>query len=219
MKSFISQLKQRLQNPLPGAAAQLKMSPSVRDTGKFGRKAREPHDAAVLILLYEKQNESTTVFTLRHDYYGPHGGQVCLPGGKRDNSDSDIIQTALREASEETGIQKEDINVIGRLTQLFIPVSNITVYPVIGYLDYHPQYRPDENEVKALIETPLRVLCDPAVRKSETLRFNNSSVEAPYYDIQGHHIWGATAMILSEFVVILCEIEKTYSREGKNIFR
>ena len=94
-----------------------------------------------LILLYPENSSVHTVFMQRHNYDGVHGGQISFPGGKKEDSDKDLIQTALREAEEETGVDRKKISVLGTLTPLFIPVSNMIVTPVVGWTDIKPDFK------------------------------------------------------------------------------
>jgi 8-oxo-dGTP pyrophosphatase MutT (NUDIX family) len=153
----------------------------------------------VLILLYPHLNSLFTVFIKRPDYPGIHGGQISLPGGKMEVNDSDVAFTALREAGEEIGINRQEVEILGFLTPLFIPVSNMLVSPVIGYTPERPLFQPQPGEVDILIETDIEEFLKPEVvqDKITIIRFTRAFV--PCYNINGHHIWGATAMIISEF--------------------
>jgi len=173
---------------LPGAKGQSLMAPSIRNTSTFKTNKQEK-EAAVLILLYEKNNILKTVFTKRHSYEGPHGGQISLPGGKREPVDKNLIETALRETEEELGIPNSQIIPIHSLTSLHIPVSNINVTPIVAYTKKRIEFIPDIREVNFIIECPLNLLKDEKIRKTEILRINNIEINAPYFDIDSNHIW------------------------------
>ena len=190
--------KEMLQKTLPGEAAQLLMAPTFR--GSVNDQAH-PHRAAVLILLYPSRGETHLVFMKRNEYKGPHSGQVSFPGGAWEESDGTLDQTAIRECREELGIQ-ESIEILGALTPLHIPVSNYLVAPFVGWMEQTPVFHPDRTEVQYVIEVSLRELLDTATRDSETLHQHNRSVEAPYYGVGENKIWGATAMMLSEFLEV-----------------
>lgn len=196
--AFIAELISAVSLDLPGEKAQLKMSPSQRDTNPF-KQPGLPREAAVLLLLFPLNNEPNIVFTKRHNYKGPHGGQISLPGGKKEKEDSSLEFAALRETMEETGIDMESIEIIGKLSPLHIPVSSFTVHPFLGYLHEIPVFQPDPFEVEELITIPLQKLFDDAIKDKETLHINDHIVTAPFYNVSGHHLWGATAMIISEF--------------------
>jgi len=205
---LITQLENRLKLPLPGVEAQFKMAPSLRTPMPFDEMMRkEPVKSSVLILLYPRNGELFTVLIKRNEYNGMHSNQVSLPGGKMDATDHDEAHTALREAEEETGIIAKDVILLGQLTTFYVQPSNFIVYPFVGYIPYTPDFKPDKNEVQFLIEAPVNLLIDKAiVKKTEIKAIRGIVLEAPYYDISGQIVWGATAMMLSEFVTILDQL-------------
>lgn len=200
MRKLIENLTRKLSEPLPGKKAQLLMAPAFRpdvEAGKDGRKA------GVIILLYPHQNKIWSVLTKRQVYEGNHSGQVSFPGGKVEPEDTSLISTALREAEEEIGVNQNMIEILGSLTPLYIPVSGIEVYPVVGYIDYRPDFNPDPHEVDFLIEFPFHLLFEPGIKDTEIYESGNRKGIIPFYNISGNHVWGATAMILSELIEIL----------------
>jgi 8-oxo-dGTP pyrophosphatase MutT (NUDIX family) len=200
MSSLINRLwwKESLKNNLPGESAQMRMAPTFR--GQYPEQ-EDPLHAAVLILLYPVDGEMHVVFMKRNEYDGPHSGQVSFPGGAREAQDLSLEQTAIRETREEIGIE-EDLEILGALTPLHIPVSNFLVFPFLAWLEKTPVFFPDRSEVQYLIEVPLKELLDPAIRESETIYHHGKTIEAPYYRVGKEKIWGATAMMLSEFLVL-----------------
>ncbi|MBN2215617.1 MAG: CoA pyrophosphatase [Bacteroidales bacterium] len=200
MLSKLKKIQIQLSGQLPGPEAQMKMAPVFR--GDFSIQLPR-QKAAVLVLLFSEADRLNTVLIKRTEYKGPHSGQISLPGGKSEPGDPDISATSLRETAEETGINVSEINMIGRLTTLEIHSSNFEVHPFVGYLENKPVFNPDPKEVDYLIETDLSVLMDEKIRKTKTITTGNYAVEVPYYDYKGNHIWGATAMILSEFIEVL----------------
>ena len=144
---------------------------------------------------------------LRPDYGGPHSGQVSFPGGKKEEADKDLTATALREANEELGIPSSHVDILGNLTELFIIASNFVVQPVIGYLDFRPEFKLDPREVVEVIETPVSELLRPEIRKERPFEVGRGiEIIAPYFNINGHHVWGATAMMLNEFLTVYSEL-------------
>ncbi len=140
MNDFAILLKAEILKGLPGTEVQWQMASSDRMLRNFPRvPGKNARIAAVLILLYPYKESVYTVLIQRHDYIGVHGGQISLPGGKKEPSDENIIMTAVREANEETGVDPEQIEIIGTLTPLSIPVSNMIVYPVVGWIKYGVQ--------------------------------------------------------------------------------
>jgi len=189
---------------LPGTDVQWEMASSDRMVQNFPRQKRDNSKiAAVLILIYPVANNLTTVFIQRPVYNGIHSGQISFPGGKSEPADRDIIATALREASEETGINSSDVTILGTLTPLYIPVSDNEVTPVIGWCDNRPDFKIDSGEVVHTIEVPLHALADYSCIKEKPFLVRDTEINVKYFDFQGAVIWGATAMILHEFFTIM----------------
>ncbi len=204
MNKFFIKVKTRLDHSLPGNSAQLRMSPGIRilpDENGIEKTA------AVLILLFPDKNHIKLAFIKRTHYDGPHSGQISFPGGMKEESDKDFVQTALRETEEETGIHVSEKQLLGRLSELRIPVSNFVVYPFVAYLDYYPDFKPDPVEVDHLIQIPLAHLMKNENIETEFRRYQGKSFPVPYYKFGEYKIWGATAMMLSEFLSIIEGLE------------
>ncbi len=198
---LISEIKQNLKHPLPGNAAQLRMAPSHRDGLVRNYDANKViRQSAVLIALFPKNDKIYTLLIKRAAYDGVHSGQVSFPGGKFEESDESLIQTALREAQEEVGIDPSKVEVLGILTPLFIPVSNMEVLPVIGLLKEKPELHLNLEEVEFTIEVPICHLKNPSNHLCKTISIRDYSIEAPYIKVDCEDVWGATAMIISEFI-------------------
>jgi 8-oxo-dGTP pyrophosphatase MutT (NUDIX family) len=197
---WIATLKKELKKPLPGTNAQMLMAPSLRRPANVPLPMR---DSGVLLLFYPVNDRLFTVFMKRTEYGGPHSGQISFPGGKSEEEDRSLVETALRESREEIGISPDAIEVLGTLSPLHIPISNFRILPVIGFMPEKPVFTTDSHEVDYLIETALEVLLKPEIVKTKTMMFGDLSFEVPYYDIDGNHIWGATAMMLSEFLEVV----------------
>lgn len=202
--SFKVLLKKEIEKGLPGTEVQWALASSDRMVKDFPRIPRaDSAIAAVLILLYPHKDNLHTVFIQRPEYNGVHGGQISFPGGKREPGDSDLISTALREAAEETGIERETVEIIGILTPLFIPVSNISVTPVVGWTETRPHFIPDKNEVVFIIEADLGSFVDYSIIRTRPFEIRGEKINIKYFDYNGHVIWGATAMILHELLTII----------------
>lgn len=204
IENFIKELEIKLQSKLPGFEAQSLMAPKLRyNLSESEIEQTHARASAVLIPLYKKDHKWFTVFIQRHDYKGVHSGQISFPGGKKDEGDIDLTETALREAEEEVNINRHKVKVLGQLSQLYIPPSNFLVTPIIGYLEEIPVLKKQPYEVKEILEIPLDLLFDPSSIKNKIIYLaNGNHSETPYYDAYGKVIWGATAMILSEFIKI-----------------
>ncbi|MCC5928677.1 MAG: CoA pyrophosphatase [Cyclobacteriaceae bacterium] len=189
------------------------MSPETRRHVPDPNELRPARHGAVLLLLYEKNGEIYFPLIQRPEYDGVHGGQVSLPGGKVEDGDVSLDFTALRETEEEIGVPAADVEILGKLSDLYIWVSHFHVHPFVGKIDYVPNFIPDPHEVAQLIETPLLQLTDSSSRTQFLFKRGEFSLEAPCFDLQNKPVWGATAMILSE----LCEV--IYNTELNNILK
>jgi 8-oxo-dGTP pyrophosphatase MutT (NUDIX family) len=206
--TFINNLKKRLMHPLPGPEAHWLMAASHRGKKTFDFNFNSaPVLSSVLIMLFRQSNDFYFPLIQRPEYGGVHSGQIGLPGGKKEDHDKDRIATALRETDEEIGIGAERIKILGNLSELYVQASNINVLPVVGYLNEIPGYHPDPAEVSDVIECKVSLLLrEETKREKEIIIRNNIRVWAPYFAIENRMVWGATAMILSEFITILKEI-------------
>ncbi|GAF03066.1 NUDIX hydrolase [Saccharicrinis fermentans] len=205
--NFIHQLAERLKEALPGAYAQNKMSPNIRFTGHMTPNTHPTRESSVLILFYLKNNELYIPFIQRPKYNGPHSGQISLPGGKFEPQDKDLLDTALRETWEEIGVGPENLQIIGRLTPTYIPNSNFNVTPYIAYLPQQPIFTPDSYEVDDIIEARVTQLIAPETIDLLIKTVQGIQIRAPYFNIDNHQIWGATAMIISELKELICKLD------------
>lgn len=201
---FLRQIRHDLAGPLPGKLAQYRMAPQMRLAGEESYDTPQPdaRRGGVLALFYPQGDRLLLPLILRPTYTGVHSGQVGFPGGGFDPLDTDLTATALREAYEEVGVHPSEVTVLGQLTPLYVFASNYLVLPTVAWVDYRPEFRPDPYEVAQLIEAPLLALLDESNRRSEIWELRGRSGEVPFYAIQGHTIWGATAMMLSELLAL-----------------
>ncbi len=160
-------------------------------------------------MFYRDEDKIKLPLILRPVYAGVHSGQIGLPGGRKEKADADFYETALREAKEEIGIDPADVTVIGHLSDLFVFASNHMVHPVVGYISQKPVFLTDPREVDQLIEVPLSTLLDKSIRGITNIVVSGSmEISAPYFGVDGHTVWGATAMMLSELLSIINELEE-----------
>lgn len=206
-QDLINKLKQKLKENLPGQAVQYEMAPVNRYM--LDQEFLEAHHklSAVLLLLCFENDRVFIPLTQRYSYAGAHSGQISLPGGKYDQEDGSLENTALRECFEEIGL-KENIELTGGLSKLYIPVSNFMVQPFVGiYLEESPIMLPHEREVKQILKLYIDdLLDDTLIRKGTVLISDERKIKAPYFEIEGLQVWGATAMILNEFKAVLKSI-------------
>lgn len=204
MNKFPDLLRAEIQRGLPGTDVQWIMASSDRMIRNFPRSpGPDAIPASVLILLYPHNSSIYTVFMQRPEYNGVHGGQISFPGGKQEPADTDSIQTALREAQEETGVDTGKIEVLGCLTPLFIPVSNTIVTPVAGWMKEKPLFSHRKEEVVFLIDADIRKFYDLSMIKVKPVKIGDESINVKYFDYEGNMIWGATSMIFHELLVII----------------
>lgn len=206
LTKILHKIKQIRHHKLPGFDAQLKMSTPMRKKfDEIDLKKYNARESAVVILLYEKENETHIVFTQRHIYRGVHSGQISFPGGKRDDGDRSLRITALRELEEELGISLCEENILLPLSWLYVPPSNFVVYPFVAFTKEIPKFIKQESEVKEIIEVKLSDLLNENNQKQFLYKDKKLEIsyEMPCYDINNCVIWGATAMILSEFLKVI----------------
>ena len=192
---------------LPGEQVHLKMAPIERllELKKKAREQSNAKKAAVMCLFYpDKDGATYFALILRKTYKGVHSAQIGFPGGKTEPEDANDVETALRETEEEVGVSRSHISVIKKLTEIYIPPSNFFVQPFMGYTATTPHFVPQEEEVEAVIEVPLVEFMNEAIKGSQTLNTSYAkAIEVPAFHLQGHVVWGATAMMLNEVREIL----------------
>ena len=205
MQDLGNRLRHRLGLPLPGTGAQFRMASSFRPGPRyFGHQRSDARQSAVLIAIYPFGDVPATVLIRRTTYLGAHSGQVSFPGGRMEPDDHDLSATALREAQEELGIDPTNVEMIGRLTELYIPASNFMMHPFVGLISGRPAFTPDVREVSEVLEVPLaHFMRTDAVSETEIPLRNGYRLRAPYFDVSGHVVWGATAMVLSELSEVM----------------
>lgn len=162
---------------------------------------------AVLALFYPIQSNIHLTLIQRPTYDGVHSGQVAFPGGAKEEFDATLLETALRETEEEVGVPRHVIEVLGQLTELYIPPSNFLITPVVGYTPQQPEFKLDLNEVVEVIEPSLEEILDRTIIGVKKIKVRSDiSIDAPHFNIQGRTVWGATAMMISELNEVLRRI-------------
>lgn len=203
LKEIYSILKGLKKEDLKGEAAHIDAYPPFRlalykDTRPTDRTKR----SAVLILFYEIEGNTYFCLIKRPKYDGPHSSQVAFPGGKFENGDHNLTQTALREAEEEVGVDTSTIVVLNELSTLYIPVSDFTVKPILAATHTPPHFRPSVSEVEYIIQVNVDMLLSTNLETVEVAT-PKGSIMAPSFLLENEKIWGATAMILNELKGLL----------------
>ncbi len=213
----IARVKQAL--ALPGfdsMSARRQMSPLGRPIRREPNQPGQARVGGVLILLFCREGEMYLVLTRRREDLNAHAGQISFPGGRQDDGES-LANTAVREAHEEIGVPPDAITLIGRIEPLYIPPSDFEVHPFVGW--YHngerPSFIPSESEVAEVLEVSLRHLLDPATRVVERWNLRGAELDVPFYDVYGHKVWGATAIMLSDFLARLRAVRKLAPAAGR----
>ncbi len=197
-------LKEALQKPLPGAAAQQQMSSVPRLETGWVKPPENARVSAVLLALSYKDGKISLPFIRRAIDHKVHSGQIAFPGGRKDDTDANLTETALRETWEEIGIKVSQSYVLGHLTPLYIPPSNSLVTPVVAWLPNSPNaYMPNECEVDSVLEFALHEFQHPDnLKEREVKVMGNIKIKTPAFVLRETVIWGATAMVMSEFLSV-----------------
>lgn len=182
-------------------SAQLSMLPLGRPVERPKEREGRARVGAVLLLLYCKDGQLHLVLTKRRDDLKAHGGQISFAGGRQE-ADETLQQTAVRETHEEIGVHPDEVEILGPLSQVYIPPSDFEVQPFVGWVKNGrpPSFIPSDDEVSEIIEISIDDLLDDGRRKTERRRFRGKLYDVPYFDIHGHQVWGATAVILNELL-------------------
>ena len=198
----VRRLESAFARELPGAAAQNAMAPVPRRAWPVGLNPARIRDAAGLVLVFPIDNHAHIVLTVRADTLGRHSGQVALPGGVVDPGET-FEQAALREAHEEIALDVSGVRVLGALTSLEIPVSGFRLHPIVAAADARPSLAPADGEVARILEVPLDELLAPGCVQTTQRERDGRLLTIPAFHIEADEIWGATAMVLAEFLALL----------------
>jgi 8-oxo-dGTP pyrophosphatase MutT (NUDIX family) len=160
-------------------------------------------DAAGLVLVFpDVDDRAHLVLTVRADTLGRHGGQVSLPGGVIERGET-YTHAALREAHEEIALDTALVRVAGALTPIDIPVSGFRLHPIVGLMNSRPTLRPADGEVARILDITLEEIMAPGCVADTTRERDGRRIIAPAFCVAGHEIWGATAMVLAEFLSLV----------------
>jgi 8-oxo-dGTP pyrophosphatase MutT (NUDIX family) len=204
MHLLLEKIQFELTTALPGRTAQFEMTNIKRQIDYV--VPEDARKAGVMLLLYpDAAQQMHIVFMVRtsKNPNDPHSGQVSFPGGKLEETDDSMLACALRETEEEVGISPSDIRVLGKLTPLYIPISNFDVHPFVGFLAKAPNFVLQESEVKSIIQLPIEHFLSPSQKGKTDMTVHQFTMsDVPYFNANGIKIWGATSMILNEFLAV-----------------
>jgi 8-oxo-dGTP pyrophosphatase MutT (NUDIX family) len=208
MKDFpesitIDEIKAALLSHREAESAHQKFLPERRSLEIPSSRSGKIRESAILFLLVNHNSEICLGLTLRSLNLKHHPGQISFSGGKINKDEHDTILTALRELEEEIGIDRKNVLICGKLSYLYIPISNFIVYPIVGYVDHEPHFKVNHDEVDEIILLPLKEFFRKENITKSTVETKTGKMEVPCYSIHGQIVWGATAMIISEFVELL----------------
>lgn len=203
--NWLHRFTEILHQDLPGEIAHKDMIPYRPLTSEMMVDAEDYRESSVAILLYHEENVWKSVLIERPSYEGVHSGQMAFPGGKKDPTDSDLVETALREMHEEIGFYDPNIELLGQLTKVFIPVSKFLVYPHVFMTTQQPNFIPDAYEVKDIVSFPLFEILDEKRLIQTTVQTGNGVriKNVPAFQINEKQVWGATCLIVNELKMCL----------------
>ncbi len=210
MNEFIDFLKVKLSMSLTGAEYHKILAPKFK--GMPFRKTTPNQDAkesSVLVLLQpDYSNSFNIIFTLRSANLVKHSGQICFPGGRIEMNET-AEDAAKRETEEEIGISENDYQIIGSLSQLYVPPSNNIINPFVAVLNNNPNYKINHYEVEEVFSVNINNINLGTAIKYYTDKFDEMEVDIPYFDVhKSTKLWGATSMILAEFIFLYEEFLK-----------
>jgi len=202
---LVKLLEERLKEPLPGTSAHLITKVQSKIEFNFPESSKDAKKASVLILLFPYSNNIHFFLTQRTLSVEHHKGQISLPGGTCEKNEK-TINTALRETEEEIGVDKNEVEIIGELTPFFTPTSGFIVHPFIGWCNRRPKTNKQTDEVHTLFSASLSQLLNDQILELENWNLRGYEAQVPFYNFDGHKVWGVTAAILSEFKLILNDL-------------
>jgi 8-oxo-dGTP pyrophosphatase MutT (NUDIX family) len=156
--------------------------------------------AAVLVPFVAAVGEPALLFIRRAEGMEVHSGQVAFPGGNRDARDDGPVATALREAQEEVGLTRTQVEVLGLLGEVRAYTSGFRITGVVSLLAAGAVPRPDGREVAEAFTVPVRALADPAVYREEARTANGITRRVPYFHVEPHMVWGVTGRIVRQLL-------------------
>jgi len=169
-------------------------------------------EAGILVLVTRNSQSPSIILTRRAQHMNTHKGQVAFPGGKFDEEDVTLEQTALRECHEEIGVASNHIEIIGQLSQV-ISLHGIRVTPFVGLVDESVSFTPNLDELDSIFKVPTLFFNDAVPKRRDKMTFRDMALSVPSYDYQyegeTYEIWGLSAIVLVELMNIAFDAEIT----------
>ncbi len=204
MINIQEKIKSTLQNKLPGSASHKKMLPPGRVLKAAPKEQNQIKKSSVLLLLFMDNNDLKVCLIKRPAHMKHHAGQIAFPGGRNENGET-LEETALRETWEEIGIEPESVTILGTLSKFYVEVSHFEILPIVGWIDEKPSFKLNDAEVEKTILFPIELFKSPF--QNVRMKTITGDLDVPCVKYNHEIIWGATAMILSEFTDILATIQ------------
>lgn len=208
LKESINQIKQIISTDLPGEPAHFPLSPLNRPVSSEAMKnAENVKQSAVSIILLNENDDTRIVLIQRPTYDGKHSGQISFPGGKKEEHDASLFQTAIRECFEEIGFPLGEAIYLGKLTPVYIPISNFFVEPHVFFVSGDFYFEKDDFEVEEVFSVALSEILNPNKLQTEKIHLSETfKKEVPCFKINDRIIWGATALMLNELKEIALKL-------------
>lgn len=203
--NFKEKLKHRLTIPLPGWDAQKLMSPAGAQNS-YLKPNESSKKASVVLLVFEEEGIAKCIFIKRSEHpEDKHSGQISLPGGQLEEGE-DYLAAGIREVHEEIGLDETNFEILGALTPIYVFVSDFMVQPYVAWMKRPENFKIQESEVAAILDSKIECFTNPEFQGIKDLEVRNRNLkDVPYYDLDGQILWGATAMIMSEFSSLIKE--------------
>ena len=207
MDDLPTRLAHHLAQPLPAGAAWSRFAPELTYGRHSGPREHDAQQAAVIALLFPEKDDWVIPLTLRPSHMAAHAGQVCLPGGVLEPNESHE-QAAIRELREELATCPDDLQILGRLSPIYVFGTNFYVSPFVAATKSRPSFQPNPHEVEEVVELPLSVLCDRRNHGSHAISRGPLCFQVPHILCNGHRIWGATSMMLAELMMVVSAAQR-----------
>ncbi|WP_164847805.1 NUDIX hydrolase [Sandaracinomonas limnophila] len=158
--------------------------------------------AAVSVIINNLDEMNPTILLIkRNEYDGHHSGQMAFPGGKMDESDGDLLETAIRESLEEIGVDLKNKD-FKTLQPVWVKVSNFLLFPYLTFVDKNHEFEINKREINRIFEIPVSFFRNQEFLKAHQIEINGEKFWSPYFEYENETIWGATAIIIYQNIYL-----------------